>query len=190
MEREGGEIMKRASLGKPVCAFSPADAGSPVSKTGQTNPVWTGDDAYWQKGARCPGPRFTVRTNGTDQVVTDALTGLIWVRAPHALPGNAGQTNWTSAMDFCNSLTYEGQDDWRLPNLREMHSLIDYSVFGDVMLPSGHPFIGIWYGMYWTSTDYLDSPFFYAFAVATNVGEVKTFTETVKLFVWPVRGGP
>jgi hypothetical protein len=34
---------------------------------------------------------------------------------------------WRDAMEFCRSLTTAGYNDWRLPTLRELASLVDYS---------------------------------------------------------------
>ena len=101
-----------------------------------------------QQGAAWPDPRFTVTTHGTDEVVTDHLTGLMWVRAPSSL-----QWNWTFAFIAINNINgsaYAGYSDWRLPNVRELQSLIDYGRW-DPALPAGHPFT-IMLGRYWSST--------------------------------------
>jgi hypothetical protein len=97
-----------------------------VPKTGQTTSYRTGDDGNLQKGVASPVPRFTDHGNGT---VTDNLTGLMWVQAPHAVTGNLGTKSWINAIDFCKALSYAGYSDWRLPHLRELQSLIDYQRF-------------------------------------------------------------
>ena len=105
----------------------------------------TGQDGAWQKGVEPPNPRFTDNLNGT---VTDNATGLIWLK-------NAGcyaTQSWTTAVTSANSLasgacgltdgSTAGQ--WRLPNIKEMQSLIDCGkVNGNPALPSGHPFSGV-----------------------------------------------
>ena len=48
------------------------------------------------------------------------------------------------------------QGNWRLPNVRELQSLIDYGRYQPA-LPSGHPFIGVRSAYYWTSTTYAGS---------------------------------
>ncbi len=67
--------------------------------------------------------RFTVNGNGT---VSDNNTGLMWIQDP-SVPGVAGAMNWSEALSTCESLTFAGFADWRLPNLNEVSSLIDYS---------------------------------------------------------------
>lgn len=39
----------------------------------------------------------------------------------------AGAYDWESAMRFCESLVHAGYTDWRLPNAKELHSIVDYS---------------------------------------------------------------
>lgn len=126
-----------------------------VPKTGQTASYRTGDDGAYQKGVAFPNPRFTVTTNGTDEVVTDNMTGLMWVKAPHALSGNSGTMTWNNAIDFCNGLTFAGHSDWRLPNVRELQSLIDYWCW-NLAFPSGHPFTGVKSFWYWSSSTHKD----------------------------------
>jgi len=48
------------------------------------------------------------------------------------------------------------QTDWRLPNIRELHSLVDFGTFNPA-LPSGHPFENF-EGDYWSSTTVVDDP--------------------------------
>lgn len=127
------------------------DYNAPVPKTGQTTSFLPGDDGAYQRGVAWPDPRFTVTTNGTDEVVTDNMTGFMWVQTPHDLDGNSGATNWFSAILFCNDLDFAGNTDWRLPNVRELQSLIDYGRSLSA-LPSEHPFAGISEFGYWTSS--------------------------------------
>ena len=100
---------------------------APVAKTGQTTLSATGDDGDLEKGVAWPSPRFTDNGNGT---VTDNLTGLIWLKNANA----DGVKTWANALSYCNSLASglaglsDGSvaGDWRLPNVKELHSLIDY----------------------------------------------------------------
>ena len=50
-------------------------------------------------------------------MVRDNLTQLVWTRSSNVL---GCETNWSGAISFCNDLTYGGQSDWRLPNVREL----------------------------------------------------------------------
>lgn len=126
---------------------------APVAKTGQTTTYSTGDDGNLQRGVSWPNPRFTDNNDGT---VTDNLTGLIWLKNADCVGGK----DWSQALDFCNSLKAgdcgltdgSNSGDWRLPNLRELQSLLHYG-FYDPAVPNtagdgkwttnGEPFIDV-----------------------------------------------
>ena len=158
-----------------------------VPKTGQTTPFAIGDDGHLQKGVTWPDPRFTDNANGT---VTDNLTGLIWLKNADCF----GLKVWATALSYANTLnngecgltdgSVEG--DWRLPNVREMLSLVDYDRTGPA-LPSGHPFTGV-SGSYWTSTSYAANVA-NAWYMAMNTNAVGGHDKSNTLHVWPVRGG-
>jgi hypothetical protein len=79
-----------------------------------------------------------------DGTVTDTETGLMWQQ------DEAGQMNWESALSYCENLELAGYDDWRLPNINELQSLVDYSNWDPaidiVAFPTTESF---WY---WSST--------------------------------------
>jgi len=56
-----------------------------------------------------------------DGTVTDTTMGLMWQQATD------GYETWTAAISHCEALSLAGYDDWRLPNQRELRSLVDYS---------------------------------------------------------------
>jgi hypothetical protein len=159
-----------------------------VPKTGQTTSYGTGDDGDLEKGVAWPNPRFTDNGDGT---VTDNLTGLIWLKNANCF----GARNWATALSDANTLnsgecgltdgSVEG--DWRLPNVREQQSLIDYGR-SNLALPSGHPFTGVQSNYYWTSTPYAYYTSF-AWYVYLYDGYVDGDDETYAYDVWPVRGG-
>jgi hypothetical protein len=41
--------------------------------------------------------------------------------------GSATQYTWQDAKDFCDNLNYADHDDWRLPEIHELESIVDYS---------------------------------------------------------------
>ena len=167
-----------------------------VPKTGQTISHRDGDDGWYSTnyGVAWPNPRFTVGTgiNGTN-LVTDNLTGLMWARNANLL---GGSTNWEGAIDFCNNLNYGGHTDWRLPNTRQLDSLIHYGVFapalpntaGTGQWTNNDPFTNVPTGQYWTSTEY--GTFTYAFFVRPHTAQHGNELKTTEYYVWPVRGGP
>ncbi len=38
-----------------------------------------------------------------------------------------GGLNWEEALNFCENLNYAQSSDWRLPNAKELHSIVDYA---------------------------------------------------------------
>jgi hypothetical protein len=70
------------------------------------------------------------KDNG-DGTVTDNATGLMWMKADsgHLRAGENkdGKLNWQQALEWAEHLDYAGYGDWRLPNTKELHSLVDYS---------------------------------------------------------------
>jgi hypothetical protein len=157
----GSETRKVVINNCTPAAITVFQAGVP--KTGQTTSDDPNspqrDDGALQKGVAWPSPRFTDNSNGT---ITDNLTGLIWLTNANCL---GGETTWYSALTFvaginsgsanCGDTSNAGnhQTDWRLPNVRELHSLINYGAFGP-SLPAGHPFSNFQSANYWSSTSF------------------------------------
>jgi hypothetical protein len=166
---------------------------APVPKTGQTTSYATGDDGDLEKGVAWPSPRFTVHDSGTpgdtsDDTVTDNLTGLMWTRN-----ANHGQKRWQyigtyPALEYCNGLTLGGYSDWRLPNVRELYSLVDASRSAGPVLPSGHPFENVQSDKYWSSSTPAAATASACY-VNMNDGYGNIDAKTSAYYVWPVRGG-
>jgi len=163
---------------------------APVPKTGQTTSHGTRDDGDLQKGVPSPAPRFTDNANGT---VTDNLTGLVWMKDAGAL----GTKSWGDALSAANNLKSgdpgtgltDGSKagDWRLPNLRELQSLIDYGRYAPA-LPTLFPFAYVQYSSYWSSTTYANyAP--WAWNVSFIEGQVSYAEKSTVYYVWCVRGG-
>lgn len=70
------------------------------------------------------------KDNG-DGTVTDKATGLMWMKfdSGHlkASENKDGKLNWLKALEWAENLEYADYDDWRLPNAKELHSIVDYS---------------------------------------------------------------
>ena len=160
-----------------------------VPKTGQTIYYVIGDDGDLEKGVAWPTPRFTDNGDGT---VTDNLTELIWLQ--NANRPNLSQS-WTNAVDYCNNLAADGVDltdgsvagDWRLPNVKELESLYDYSQYSPA-LPSGHLFTGVELNYYWSSTTLANSTS-YVLTAYFNYCHIIENVKSNTFYVWPVRGG-
>ncbi len=101
-----------------------------------------------QAGLAWPDPRFT--DNG-DDTLTDNLTGLMWEK----IIDDTDRT-WEEALTYCNGLPLAGHNDWRLPNINELESLVNYSATDQTVWLSGPS--DSWFentlisDLYWSST--------------------------------------
>ena len=83
-----------------------------------------------------PTSRFTVHGNGT---VTDSKTGLMWKqcierRSGHnCTEGFSMEMRWRDALQHANTTVYAGYDDWRLPNYKELESIVEYQCTNPAM---------------------------------------------------------
>ncbi|MCY1722381.1 DUF1566 domain-containing protein [Prolixibacteraceae bacterium Z1-6] len=57
-----------------------------------------------------------------DGTVSDLATGLMWQKADD---GNS--YNWEEALDYAWNLELAGYSDWRLPDAKELQSIVDYT---------------------------------------------------------------
>jgi hypothetical protein len=159
-------------------------------RTGQTVSYRTGDDGDLRKGVQWPSPRFTDRGNGE---VIDNLTGLIWTKngttpgPPSCTPGT--WKTWQEALDYVkclNAQNYLGHTDWRLPNRKELYSLVDYSQnLYTISLPSSHPFTNVQI-QYWSSTTHAGYKSDAWIVDFWNAGYVNAAPKEVSYAVWPV----
>ncbi|QGY40317.1 DUF1566 domain-containing protein [Pseudodesulfovibrio cashew] len=119
-------------------------------------------------------------------LVEDRRTGLVWpARAQLSVTG----LPWREAFEFVREMNRKqalGHDDWRLPNRRELYSLIDHAASGPA-LPPGHPFEEVWQGWYWTATTSAKAPA-YAWRVQMLGGRMFYGKKDEDSLVWPVRG--
>lgn len=157
-------------------------------KTGQTEMFAVGDDGDLQSGIEWPSPRFMDNDDGT---ITDNLTGLVWMKNANCF----GTRTWSQALNDCNNLASgscglsdgSAPGDWRLPNRKELLSLIDFSKYNPV-LPGGHFFQNVQSSYYWSSTTfaYLTN---FAWIVFMDYGNVYYNHKSQDNYVWPVRAG-
>ncbi len=57
-----------------------------------------------------------------NDTITDRATGLMWMKAD-----SRRTMNWKESLKYAEDLKYAGYDDWRLPNVKELQSIVDYS---------------------------------------------------------------
>ena len=57
-----------------------------------------------------------------DGTITDKATGLMWMKND-----NGEAVSWENALSYAEGLEYAGYSDWRLPNAKELQSIVDYT---------------------------------------------------------------
>lgn len=165
-------------------------------------------------GVTWPSPRFV--ENVEQGTVEDRLTGLIWLKEADCLASGINQSQpgvvtWQEALDAVENFNskispvlYQNctakditDDDWRLPNRKELLSLIDFSKKSPSLL-TGHPFVlsdsqSRFNWLFWSSTDFApDADADDAWIVDLRTGNISNDNKedpTNLITVWAVRGG-
>lgn len=99
-----------------------------------------------------------------DGTVSDNATGLMWMQAD-----NGSAISWQAALAYCENLSFAGQSDWRLPDPKELHSIVDYTRAPDASDPDKQtaaidPIFTVTEteSYFWTGTTLLEAPPFLA----------------------------
>ena len=130
----------------------------------------SGDVLWWRK----LDPAL-VRCVSSSSTTTDSTTGLTWTKCSMKTVSSSpemdttaectdthGRGTWKDALTACENLDFAGKTDWRLPNVTELHSLVDLTQTGGVFINTidfpnipgsldNPPY-------YWTSTTYNGLP--------------------------------
>ena len=118
-----------------------------------------------------------------DGTITDLSTGLMWmVYDSGYFKGDDGAMDWDEALSWAENLEYAGYDDWKLPDAKELQSIVDYSrspdttdsaaidaLFYVTEIEMINGLLG--YPYYWTSTTHLDGKIMGENAVYIAFGE-------------------
>ncbi len=100
--------------------------------------------AYYARAVRGPRAIENNFLDNGDGTVTDLSTGLTWQQQP------AGWMNWEDSLVYSESLSFAGHTDWRLPNVTELQSILDYTKYAPAIDPTAFPEMTS--GYFWTST--------------------------------------
>lgn len=122
-------------------------------------------------------PRFTHLSNS---VIKDNATGLHWQKCAAGQSGNnceigsAEEKTWAEAINYCKSLGGK----WRLPEINELTTLIDYNKKEPAINTSFFPktLCNTINEHYWSNTE--DSPGSTSFAVFFKHGSIETFSQS------------
>lgn len=163
-----------------------------LPETGQTGNYGINDDGALKKGASWPNPRFTDNNNGT---ITDNLTGLMWTKdarnpGPLECPIDTSK-NWKDALAHVSCLNqnkYLGYNDWRMPNINELASLVNTDNADSTVWLTAQGFRNVIMEFYWTSTTDAQRTKL-AWVGVLYSGNLFSRKKGKEYPVWPVRGG-
>jgi hypothetical protein len=129
---------------------------------------------YVRGGSNYGQNAFVDNGNGT---ISDNATGLVWSQAD-----SGSGMNWESALAYCEGASAAGADDWRLPNAKELQSIVDYSrspatsnsaaidpIFS--VTPITNEAGETDYPFYWSNTTHADSSGRGSFAAYVSLGK-------------------
>lgn len=147
------------------------------------------DDCQSGIPATNPGAIYTVHGDGT---VTDTRTGLMWKQclegqdAASNCAGNGTTMDWQAALAHAEAHTFAGYSDWRLPNRKELESLVErcrrspainQEIFNNTPSSnvwSGSPYAGDSNGVWGVH-------FGYGYAIAYSSSDGRNFGSRVRL---------
>lgn len=115
-----------------------------------------------------------------DGTISDNATGLMWQQND-----DGTMRDWENALSYAENLTLAGYSDWRLPNAKELQSIVDYTRCPDITnSPAIDPIFSTTeindpngnlgqYPYFWTGTTHLDGVNPYSGAVYIAFGEAQ-----------------
>ena len=133
------------------------------------NSIVSSDSSTYKKETICDGG-FEVNGDSCEEkegyevsedelILIDYNLGLDWQRTNYP-----NYMNWTDAVSYCDNLTHSIYDDWRLPELNELESLIDKSVSSSPYIVGQYEYFPeIEKSWYWTNTLYSSSTAYYVY---------------------------
>ncbi len=138
-------------------------------------------------------------TDNGDGTITDNNTGLMWEKKDDSgglhdkdntyyWSGNGIQEtiwDWLDDVNAEGGTGYAGHNDWRIPNRRELESLVDAGRYNPSIDPIFGPTVA---SFYWSSTSNADDPS-NAGTVNFGLGFIFPIDKSNLLFVRAVRGG-
>lgn len=148
--------------------------GYPKYKTGTS----VANTMYFRMVRGNPQYGLNSFVDNQDGTITDLATGLMWQQADDGF-----ERDWENALSYAENLELAGFNDWRLPDAKELHSIVDYNrcpdytnspainpLFATTMIndPNGNPGH---YPYFWSSSSHLESANPYTRGVYFAFGE-------------------
>ena len=124
-------------------------------------------------------------SRSAEGVVTDSNTTLEWQDDYSDNANTIKRAVWQDAIEYCHSLTLDGDDIWRLPNIKELTSLVEDTTYD--------PAINAVF-VHTESRSYLSSTHVFndterVMILDFNLGEIETLGINSFTYVRCVRGG-
>ncbi|MDK2124281.1 DUF1566 domain-containing protein [Parachitinimonas caeni] len=141
--------------------------------------------------ATTPTSNFIDHGDGT---VTHQATGLMWMRCSIGQTWSGGSCansattmDWQTALSAAAATTYASKTDWRLPNLKELESIVERKCYGPATNQTIFP--SFQNADYWTSTTAADAPS-NAWSISMGDGfDSSSYAKSLSKFVHLVRSG-
>jgi hypothetical protein len=129
-----------------------------------------------------------------EPIVADNATDLVWQGCPAGLRGSACTTGspaasgWRAALAYCQALSWGGRNDWYLPNVDELASLLDHRRVSPMINVTAFPGTPAYY--FWSSTSNA-APADTAWNVGFDLGGLFSYNKaSYTLYYRCVRPGP
>ena len=93
----------------------------------------TSSDSYYGQDAQFSGNQPSYTVSGDSKTVLDNITGLTWMKGPNtslSSPAATDKMSYKAALTYVstvNAQSYGGYSDWRLPTIKELYSLTQFS---------------------------------------------------------------
>lgn len=118
------------------------------------------------------------------EIVTNDVTGLVFQDNSAT---RTVQKDWRGAIDYCHSLNFAGFDDWYLPGIKELKSIIDTTKHKPAIKDG---FKQVTSNYYWSSSPYVSFSYSkLAWSVYFKSGDSYYSYKTDELYVRCARAG-
>ena len=117
-------------------------------------------------------------------IAKDFVTGLLWQDTTES---SSVEKDWEGAKEYCSNLTLGGEENWRLPSIYELVTLVDNSKNTDPYLLKG--ITNSVSDHYWSASSYENDPE-YAFGVYFYTGNEGVYPKSATNYVRCVKGEP
>jgi len=182
------------ALSTAIFGIAGTYAGHELPDTGQTSSYTGtfGEDHDYAPAATQP----SYTADNVNFTVTDNRTGLMWkqcVEGQTASSGScsagpvAGTYTWAAATATCDGLEFAGYSDWRLPNIKELASIVKFQntapAIDTTYFPETTYSPAINGNYYWSSTtrvSYTPNKWVVSFTYGTVVDIGATFSRYVR----------